>query len=467
MVNKVEGGILAARGYSVASKRVGIKPKGENRDLTLMMSDTPATVVGTFTRNVVKAAPVKWDMKVVAGGKASAIVVNTGIANAATGDEGLENCRREAAAVSKALGVERSQVLTMSTGVIGPQIPIEKIEQGIMDLSKCLVGVPYTGTAVLRPYFNGNKANAYMEASEAAKAIMTTDTIPKEIAVEFEMGGKTCHIGAMCKGSGMIHPNMGTMLGFMLSDINIEREFAQRLLRAVVERTFNMVSVDGDTSTNDTFVWLANGLAGNEELSADTLGIKLDDIDESGDTDVRDLAKKLTDRTSRLLEGTPEKQAALDFAELVEAMYTVMEYLAKTMASDGEGATRLFIVKVVGAPDYVTAKTLAKAVVTSSLTKAAIYGRDANCGRVFCAMGYSGAKFDPDKVDITMMSSEGSIKMIDQGKLPEFSEEEALQILSPDEVTAICDLHDGDFEATAWGCDLTHEYVTINADYRS
>jgi glutamate N-acetyltransferase/amino-acid N-acetyltransferase len=467
MVNKVEGGILAAKGYSVASKRIGIKPKGENRDLTLIKCDVPATVVGTFTRNVVKAAPVKWDMKVVAGGKASAVVINTGIANAATGDEGLENCRREAEAVAKSLGVERSHVLTMSTGVIGPQLPIEKIEQGIYDLSKCLVAVPYTNTAVLRPYFDGNKANAYMEASEAAKAIMTTDTIPKEIAVEFEMSGKTCHIGAMCKGSGMIHPNMGTMLGFAMSDVNIEKELAQRILRALVERTFNMVSVDGDTSTNDTFVWLANGLAENDELSADTLGIKLTDIDETGTEDIRDLAKKLTERTSRLLDGTPEKTAAQDFAELVEALYTVMEYLAKAMASDGEGATRLFIAKVVGAPDYETAKILAKSIITSNLTKAAIYGRDANCGRIFCAMGYSGAKFDPDKTDITMMSSEGSIKLIEQGKLPEFSEEEALKILSPDEITALCDIHSGDCEATAWGCDLTHEYVTINADYRS
>ena len=186
-----------------------------------------------------------------------------------------------------------------------------------------------------------------------------------------------------------------------------------------------------------------------------------------GTEDIRDLAKKLTERTSRLLDGTPEKTAAQDFAELVEALYTVMEYLAKTMASDGEGASRLFIAKVVGAPDYETAKILAKSIITSNLTKAAIYGRDANCGRIFCAMGYSGAKFDPDKTDITMMSSEGSIKLIEQGKLPEFSEEEALKILSPDEITALCDIHSGDCEATAWGCDLTHEYVTINADYRS
>ncbi len=466
MVKKVEGGILAAKGYSVASKRVGIKPKGDNRDLTLIKSDVPATVAGTFTRNVVKAAPVQWDMKVVEGGKASAIVINTGIANAATGKTGLGNCHREAEKVAECLGVETTQVLTMSTGVIGPQLPIEKIEEGIYDLSKTLVAVPSTNTAVLREYFSGNKANAYMEASEAAKAIMTTDTVPKEVAVEFEMGGKVCHIGAMCKGSGMIHPNMGTMLGFILSDINIEQKLAQSMMRALVERTFNMVSVDGDTSTNDTLVWLSNGLAGNSVLTASSLGIEISDIDETGTTDIRDFAEALYEKASGDADFT-RAEYAKDFKELVEALYTVFEYLAIKMASDGEGATRLFTAKVVGAPDYETAKTLAKSIITSSLSKAAIYGRDANCGRIFCAMGYSGAKFDPEKTDITMMSSEGSIKLIEQGRMPQFSEEEALRILSPDEITALCDIHDGEYEATAWGCDLTHEYVTINADYRS
>ena len=468
MVKKVEGGILAAKGYSVASKRVGIKPSGENRDLTLIMSDVPATVVGTFTRNIVKAAPVKWDMKVVAGGQASAIVINTGIANAATGEEGLKNCEREAAQAAKCLGVEKKHVLTMSTGVIGPQLPIEKIEEGIYDLSKRMYGVPYEGSAVLRQYFDGNKANAYMEANEAAKAIMTTDTVPKEIAVEFEMGGKTCYIGAMCKGSGMIHPNMGTMLGFAMSDIAIERSLADRILKAVVERTFNMVSVDGDTSTNDTFVWLSNGLAGNKELTYDSIGIFENDIDITGEKDLREITSVLMEAVKRgRITGDERVEAIKDLSELVEALYTVMEFLARLMASDGEGATRLFIAKVVGAPDYKTAKTLAKSIITSNLSKAAIYGRDANCGRIFCAMGYSGAKFDPDKTDITMMSSEGSIKLIEQGKLPEFSEEEALRVLSPDEVTALCDIHSGNYEAVAWGCDLTHEYVTINADYRS
>ncbi len=472
MVKRVEGGILAAKGYSVASKRVGIKPTGKNRDLTLIKSDVPATVAGTFTRNVVKAAPVQWDMKVVEGGKASAIVVNTGIANAATGKAGLGDCQREAEKVAECLDVEMTQVLTMSTGVIGPQIPIDKIEEGIRDLSRNMISVPSTNTAVLRDYYTGNKANAYMEASEAAKAIMTTDTVPKEVAVEFEMGGKVCHIGAMCKGSGMIHPNMGTMLGFVLSDINIEQKLAQSIMRALVERTFNMVSVDGDTSTNDTLVWLANGLAGNRVLTAASLGIEIGDIDETGNVDIRDFADELEKKareeaSNGSTSDFAKVESAKDFKELVEALYTVFEYLAINMARDGEGASRLFIAKVVGAPDYETAKTLAKSIITSSLCKAAIYGKDANCGRIFCAMGYSGAKFDPEKTDITMMSSEGSIKLIEQGRMPKFSEEEALKILSPDEITALCDIHDGTFEATAWGCDLTHEYVTINADYRS
>ena len=424
MVKKIEGGILAAKGYSVASMRVGIKPTGDNRDLTLIKSDVSADVVGTFTRNRVKAAPVRWDMEVVGRGKADAIVINTGIANAATGQEGYENCRREAEAVAAALNVYVDQVLTASTGVIGPQIPVEKIISGINELSDKMTGMPYKRKDLEEGWAEGLKANAVVEAFEAAKAIMTTDTVPKEIAVEFEVGGKTCHIGAMCKGSGMIHPNMGTMLGFILSDIAIDRAYADRILKDIVEKTFNMVSVDGDTSTNDTVVWLSNGLAGNDVVTEDD-------------------------------------------PEVYEALYTVCEYLAKNIAADGEGATRLFTAKVVGAPDYETARLLAKSIITSNLSKAAIYGRDANCGRILCAMGYSGADFDPEKTDITMMSSEGSIKLIDQGTLPEFSEEEALRILTPDEITALCDIHAGEFEATAWGCDLTHEYVTINADYRS
>ena len=453
MIREIEGGILAAKGYSAASMRVGIKASGTNRDMALMVSDTPATVAGTFTRNRVKAAPVKWDMEVVARGKARAIVVNTGIANAATGADGLENCHREADAVADVLNeyvafetaVVPEEVLTMSTGVIGPQLPMDKIEFGIKELAQNLFSVPEKGSVD----YEEQKKLAYFEAHEVAKAIMTTDTQPKEIAVEFEIGGKECHIGAICKGSGMIHPNMGTMLGFMLSDIAIDGELLQKLLRAVVERTFNMVSVDGDTSTNDTVVFLANGAAANDLITAESFGINIDDIDETGTVEVSTLPGNA------------------DFKEFVEALTVVATFLAKNIAKDGEGATRLFTAKVTGAPDYETAKTLAKSIITSNLSKAAIYGKDANCGRIFCAMGYSGADFDPDKVDITMMSEAGSIKLIEQGRLPEFSEEEALKVLTPDEITALCELNAGEFEAEAWGCDLTHEYVSINADYRS
>ena len=435
-IKKTEGGILAAKGYQVASMCIGIKEGNPKRDLTLIKSEVPAVVAGTFTRNIVKAAPVKWDMEVVGRGLASAVVVNTGIANAATGQEGYENCKKEAEVAAEALGIKSDEVLIGSTGVIGPQLPMDKIENGIRALSKNLTGA------------EDGWETAGAAAHEAAKAIMTTDTMPKEIAVSFELFGSVVTIGAMCKGSGMIHPNMGTMLGYLLSDLAIDRDLAQRLLRAVVERTFNMVSVDGDTSTNDTVLWLNNGLSGVTAVTAEELGIRLEDIDESGDTDISRLGNE-------------------SYAVLYDALYTVCLYLAKNIAKDGEGATRLFTAKVVGAPDYVTAKTLAKSIITSNLTKAAVYGRDANCGRIFCAMGYSGAAFDPDLVDITMESRAGSIKMIEQGKLPVFSEEEALAVLTPDEITAICDLHAGSFTAEAWGCDLTHEYVTINADYRS
>ncbi|MBQ7706466.1 MAG: bifunctional glutamate N-acetyltransferase/amino-acid acetyltransferase ArgJ [Lachnospiraceae bacterium] len=406
----INGGVTAAKGYKCASMRVGIKASGSNRDLMLLVSEVPATCVGTFTKNKVKAAPVKWDMDVVyETKKAQAVVVNTGIANAATGEPGLNSCKLTAEAVNEIMGIPTEYVICGSTGVIGPQLPIEKIVNGVKELSDKLSDSPE-------------------EAENAAKAIMTTDTHKKDIAVEFEAGGKTCRIGAMCKGSGMIHPNMGTMLGYIMSDVAVDYDLALSTLREIIEKTFNMVSVDGDTSTNDTVIFMANGLALNNEIN---------------------------DKNSN------------DYKNFYEALYEVCEFLAKNIAEDGEGATRLFTAHVTGAPDYETAKIIAKSVITSSLTKAAIFGKDANCGRIFCAMGYSGAEFDPDKVDITMVSEAGSIKLIDKGMLPEFSEEEALKILEPKEITAECELHMGDAEATAWGCDLTYDYVKINADYRS
>lgn len=409
MAKIIDGGVNAAKGYRVASVRAGLKAGSQKKDMALIKSDVPAVVAGTFTRNLVKAAPVKWDSNIVYNVKqAQAVIVNTAVANAATGEEGLANCRREAEKVGELLGIPSEYVLVGSTGVIGPQLPMDTILKG---------------AEMMAPLLSDERD----EAHEAAVAIMTTDTRPKEIAVEFEVDGKVCTMGAMCKGSGMIHPNMGTMLGYIMTDVSIDYDIAIRTLREVVDVTFNMVSVDGDTSTNDTVLLMANGLAENEKITGDG--------------------------------------EALDAFR--EALHTVAEFLAKNIAKDGEGASRLFTVNVVGAPDYDTAAVLAKAVITSNLTKAAIFGKDANCGRLFCAMGYSGADFDPDKTDITVTSSNGSMKFVENGLFLDFSEEEALNILEPDEITAICDIHSGNAEATAWGCDLTYDYVKINADYRS
>ena len=299
-------------------------------------------------------------------------------------------------------------MLVASTGVIGFRLPMDKIKNGIDML------IPALST----------KREA---ADDCATAILTTDTHKKEIAVEFEIDGKKATIGAICKGSGMIHPNMGTMLSFITTDVAIDRDLLQKTLREVVSKTFNMVSVDGDTSTNDTCIILANGLLKNKKIEG---------------------------------EGS-------DLNEFKAALYTACEYLAKNIAKDGEGATRLFTAHVTGAPDYETARILAKSIITSSLSKAAIFGRDANCGRIMCAMGYSGAEFDPEKTDISFSSSEGVIQVVKDGMNTDFSEEEALKILTPDEITAECNIKSGSAEATAWGCDLTYDYVKINADYRS
>lgn len=404
-----DGNVVSARGYSVNSLRVGIKPSASKSDMAMIVSEKAATYVGTFTRNLVKAAPVERDSKIMnEKGIAEAVVINTGIANAATGKTGLEACEKTAAAAGKALGILPERILTASTGVIGMQLPVEKLENGAAELAK-------------------NLKKDSESAHKAANAILTTDTHSKEIAVEFTIGKKTCIIGAMCKGSGMIHPNMGTMLGFLMSDVAIEHDIALKALRSVVDKTFNMVSVDGDTSTNDTVILMCNGMAGNVKI-------------------------------------TEENE---DYEIFKEALTVVAEYLAKNIAKDGEGATRLFTANVKGAKDYETAKILAKSIITSNLSKAAIFGKDANCGRLFCAMGYSGADFKPEKTDIWIESVNGSIKLVENGAVMEFSEEKALEILSPDEITAVCDVKDGNFEAVAWGCDLTYDYVKINADYRS
>ena len=407
-MKQISGGVTAAKGFMAASTAAGIKYK-DRKDMAMIYSEVPCVAAGTFTTNIVKAAPVKWDQKVVYNQpKAQAVVINAGIANACTGEEGMGYCKTTAEKVAELLNVPAEQVLVASTGVIGKQLPIDRICNGIEAMIPALDGSTESG-------------------HNSALAIMTTDTHEKEIAVEFELDGKTVTIGGMCKGSGMIHPNMCTMLSFVTTDVAISKELLQEALSADVEDTYNMISVDGDTSTNDTCLVLANGLAGNTPIT--------------------------------------EKKEAYD--TFVKALNFVNEYLAKQMAGDGEGATALFEVKIVGAQTKEQAKVLSKSVITSSLTKAAIYGHDANWGRILCAMGYSGAEFDPEKVDLFFESAAGKLMIIENGVAVDYSEEEASKILSEPHVTAIADIKMGNEKATAWGCDLTYDCVKINADYRS
>lgn len=407
-MKQINGGVTAAKGYEAASTAAGIKYQGRT-DMALIYSQVPCVSAGTFTTNVVKAAPVKWDRQVVdSGAGVQAVVVNSGIANACTGEEGMGYCKETAEAAAKALNIDAAGVLVGSTGVIGMQLPMQKLVDGIQVLA-------------------GKKAEGLQSGHDAALAIMTTDTVEKEMAVEIEIGGKTVTIGGMSKGSGMIHPNMCTMLAFITTDAAITKEALQKALSEDVEDTYNMISVDGDTSTNDTAILLANGLAGNQEIT----------------------------------------YASPEYETFKEALHMVNETLAKKMAGDGEGATALFEVKVVGAESIKQAKTLAKSVVCSNLTKAAIAGHDANWGRILCAMGYSGAQFDPEKVDLFFESKAGKLQIIENGVATDYSEEVATKILSEPEITATADIKMGDYSATAWGCDLTHEYININADYRS
>ena len=408
MIKAVSGGVTAAKGFRASAAEAGIKYQGR-MDMAMLCADVPCRAAGTFTTNVVKAAPVLWDRRIVCEkGTAQAVVINSGIANACTGEEGMEYCRRTASAAGEALGIPAESVLVASTGVIGMQLPVDRIIAGTKALAAGLDSSEKAG-------------------NEAARAIMTTDTVPKEAAVRFTIGGKTVTVGGMCKGSGMIHPNMCTMLSFLTTDVCISQELLLHALREDVKDTYNMVSVDGDTSTNDTVLLLASGLAENPEI-----------------TEMNE-----------------------DYEQFAAALREVNTCLAKKIAGDGEGATALFEVRVTGAASKEDAVKLAKSVVGSSLTKAAIYGHDANCGRVLCALGYAGVPFDPEKVDLTFHSGAGSVKVIENGVFTGFSEEKATEVLSDSHVTAVADMKMGECEATAWGCDLTHEYVTINADYRS
>ena len=405
----INGGICAPKGFLASATEANIKYKNRT-DMAMIFSKVPAISAGVYTTNLVKAAPVLWDRKITDSETVvNAIVINSGIANACTKDEGMEYCKQSAKKAASELGVEENSILLASTGVIGMQLPIDKICAGIESLSDSLE--------------QSEKA-----ANEVAKAIMTTDTVSKEVAIEFEISGKTVKMGAMCKGSGMIHPNMCTMLGFITTDVNISKELLLKALRDDVVDTFNMVSVDGDTSTNDSLIILANGLADNEKI-----------VDENSE----------------------------EYKVFKSNLNFVTTALSKMIAGDGEGATALFEVVVEGAKTKETARTLAKSVVTSSLTKAAIFGHDANWGRILCALGYSGEKFDPDNMELYFESENGKILIYKDGISVGFDEEKASKILSAKEVRALVKLNMGDFSATAWGCDLTFDYVKINADYRS
>ena len=407
-MRQIEGGVTAAKGFEAAGVEAAVKYR-DRKDMALVYSRVPCRAAGTFTTNVVKAAPVLWDKKLVEESPfVQAVVVNSGIANACTGKQGMDCCKAEAECAGRLLGIPAMAVLVASTGVIGMQLPLDRIQAGIEKLAAA-------------------KSDTAEAGLNAAKAIMTTDTVPKQIAVQTTIGGKTVTLGGMCKGSGMIHPNMCTMLGFLTTDVNISRELLGKALREDVVDSFNRISVDGDTSTNDTLLILANGLAENEEITA---------------------------------EGA-------EYEAFCRALHFVTTWLAKKMAGDGEGATALFETKVVGAASKEDARILAKSVICSSLTKAAIFGHDANWGRILCALGYSGARFDPENVDLYFEGKSGKIHIFSKGVACDYSEEEATGILSDPEVTVLADMHMGDAEATAWGCDLTYDYVKINADYRS
>lgn len=404
----IEGGVTAAKGFKAASCEAGIKYQGRT-DMAFVFSDKPCVSAGTFTSNQVKAACVQWDMKLVHGdGPLHGVVINSGIANACTGKEGFDACEATAKAVEEALSVPFDSIAVASTGVIGMQLPVDKLTAGVKKMAPDLSESIEAGTA-------------------ASKAIMTTDTVNKEIAVSFDLNGKEVTLGGMSKGSGMIHPNMCTMLAFLTTDISIEKKLMQEAVSEVVKDSFNMITVDGDTSTNDTLILMANGEAGNEKITG--------------------------------------KGEAYD--AFMEALKFVCTFLAKKMAEDGEGASKLFEAKVVNAKSKDDARTLSRAIVGSNLSKAAIFGCDANFGRFLCAMGYSGAEFDQNDVELFFESENGRLQVFDKGTPLAFDEDEALKIMKADAVTVFVDMHEGSEEATAWGCDLTYDYVKINADYRS
>lgn len=406
---QTEGGITSAKGFEAAAAAAGIKYQNRT-DMALIYSTAPCEAAGTFTSNVVKAAPVLWDRHIVreSDAKVQAVVVNSGIANACTGREGLAICEETARAAGEALGIPAESVLVGSTGVIGMQLPMDRIREGIAALAAGKAGTREAGEA-------------------ASRAIMTTDTVNKEVCVTITLGGKTVTLGGMSKGSGMIHPGMCTMLAYVTTDAAVGKALLQKAVSEIAEDTFNMISVDGDMSTNDTLLVLANGLAENP-----------------------------------LIDSENE-----DYRTFREALHFICRTLAMKMAADGEGATKLIESQVLHADTRENARILAKAVIQSNLTKAAVFGRDANWGRVLCALGYSGASFDPEKVDLYFEADGRSLLIFTNGSAAEYSEEEAAELLGSSRVIIRSDMHMGEASATAWGCDLTYDYVKINADYRS
>lgn len=401
----IPGGVCAAKGFTASGIHCGIRKNHSKRDLALIASAVPAHAAAVYTTNLVKGAPLTVTKQHIADGTAQAVVCNSGNANTCNAN-GVEIAERMSALVGAALGIAPEDVVVASTGVIGQPLDITPIADGIPAL---IAGLSAENGAA------------------AAEAIMTTDTVPKEIAVEFTLGGKTCHLGGIAKGSGMIHPNLATMLVFLTTDAAISAEMLRKALSTDVQNTFNMVSIDGDTSTNDMVTILANGMAGNAEITAD----------------------------------------GADFAAFMQALNTVTVYLCRCIAADGEGATRLLECRVTGAKDVPTAKTVAKSVVCSSLLKAAMFGADANWGRVLCAIGYSGADVDVTAVDVAFRSAKGTIPVCENGAGVPFSEELAKEILLEKEIEILVRAGAGEGSATAWGCDLTYDYVKINGDYRT
>lgn len=403
-MNFITGGVCAAKGFSANGIHCGIRKNREKRDLSLIYSQVKANAAAVYTTNLVKGAPLKVTKQHLSDGKAQAIICNSGNANTCNAN-GEFIADKTCEILADKLGIEKNDVIVASTGVIGQPLDITPIQNGIPSL-----------------------VDGLCDKSEyAEEGILTTDTVAKSVAVSFTVGGKQCKLGGIAKGSGMIHPNMATMLVFITTDCAISSQMLQKALSTDIQSTFNMISIDGDTSTNDMVAVMANGLAGNAEI---------------------------------LSEGK-------DFDEFMKALNTVNVSLCRMIAGDGEGATKLLECEVVNAKSLETAKTVAKSVVCSSLTKAAMFGADANWGRVLCAIGYSGADVDVNKIDVKFVSPKGEISVCENGAGVDFSEEKAKEILLEKEITIYVDLKDGNFSSTAWGCDLTYEYVKINGDYRT